>query len=98
MMQETHYNLLSDEDYVSVLELSHLLCVPETLIIEWIEHEIVYAKVEQDSYYIASGEIAKAKCAVRLTHDLGVNASGIAIILQMRQKIKQLEVMVNMQL
>ena len=55
MMQETHYNLLSDEDYVSVLELSHLLCVPETLIIEWIEHEIVYAKVEQDSYYIASG-------------------------------------------
>lgn len=94
-MQETSYNLLSDEDYVSVLELSQLLCVPEPLIIEWIEHEVVHAKVEQDIYYIASGEIAKAKCAVRLTCDLGVNPSGIAIILQMRQKIRQLEAMVD---
>lgn len=96
-MQETHYNLLSDEDYVSVLELSQLLRVPETLIVEWIEHEVVYAKIEQESYYIACGEIAKAKCAVRLARDLGVNASGIAIILQMRQKIKQLEIMLNRQ-
>ena len=98
MMQEPHHRLLSDEDYVSCLELSHLLCVPETLIIEWIEHEVVCAKVEQGDYYISSSEIAKAKCAARLTHDLGVNASGIAIILRMRQKIKQLEVMVNRQL
>jgi hypothetical protein len=98
MMQESHYNLLSDEDYVSVLELSQLLCVPEALIIEWIEHEVVGAKVEQGDYYIACAEIAKAKCAARLTLDLGVNASGIAIILQMRQRIMQLEVMINRQL
>jgi hypothetical protein len=90
-MQEQHYNLLSDEDYISILELSQMLCVPEALIIEWIEHDVVYAKVEKNTYYIASGEIAKAKCAIRLTCDLGVNASGIAIILQMRRKIQQLE-------
>lgn len=98
MMQEPHYKLLSDEDYVSVLELSQLLCVPEKLIVEWIEHEVVCAKVEQGDYYIASGEIGKAKCAARLTLDLGVNASGIAIILRMRQRIKRLEVIVNRQL
>lgn len=94
-MQETHYNLLSEDDYLSILELSQILCVPETLIIEWIEHEVVCAKVERNTYYIASGEIAKAKCAVRLTRDLGVNPSGIAIILQMRQKIRRLEAEVN---
>lgn len=96
-MQESNYNLLSDEDYVSVVELSQLLCVPEPLIIEWIEHEVVYAKVEKNTYVISCREIAKAKCAVRLTRDLGVNPSGIAIILQMRQKIKQLEAVVNQQ-
>jgi hypothetical protein len=90
-MQEQYYNLLSDEDYVSVVELSQMLCVPESLIVEWIEHDVVCAKVEKNTYYIASGDIAKAKCAFRLTCDLGVNASGIAIILQLRRKIQQLE-------
>jgi hypothetical protein len=90
-MQEHYYNLLSDEDYISVVELSQILRVPESLIIEWIEHEVVCAKVEENTYYIASCEIAKAKCATRLTCDLGVNASGIAIILQMRRKIQELE-------
>jgi hypothetical protein len=98
MMQEPSYKLLSDEDYVSVLELSQLLCVPEKLIIEWIEHEVICAKVQQGDYYISSGEIAKAKCAARMTLDLGVNASGIAIILRMRQRIQQLEVIVNRRL
>lgn len=96
-MQDTDYNLLSGEDYVSVMELSRLLCVPEPLIIEWIEHEVVCAKVEKNTYYISSTEITKAKCAVRLTHDLGVNASGISIILQLRRKIQQLEAVVSRQ-
>jgi len=93
-MQELE-RLLSEDDYISLVELSQLLCVPETIIVEWIEHEVVYAKSEQGTYYIASGEITKAKCAVRLTRDLGVNASGIAVILQMRQKIQRLEAIIN---
>ena len=58
---------------------------------------MVQARAEQETYYIASTEIGKAKCAVRLTRDLGVNASGIAIILEMRQKIQRLEAMLNLQ-
>ena len=96
-MSEEYNNLLSEDDYVSLIELSDLLCVPETVIIEWIEHEVVFARLERDTYYIASREIAKAKCAVRLTRDLGVNASGIAIILEMRQRIQRLEAMLSSQ-
>ncbi len=87
--------LLSEDDYVSLVELSQLLCVSETIIVEWIDHEVIYAKSKQGTYFIASGEITKAKCAVRLTRDLGVNASGIAVILQMRQKIQRLEAIIN---
>lgn len=96
-MGEEHNNLLAEDDYISAIELSQLLCVPETIIVEWIEHEVVYAKAGKDTYYIASSEISRAKCAVRLARDLGVNASGIAIILEMRQKIQRLEVMLNPQ-
>jgi hypothetical protein len=92
-MQEIQINILTDEDCVTVVELSRLLCVPEPLIIEWIEHEVVYAREAGSTYYIACSEIAKAKAAVRLARDLGVNASGIAIILQLRQRIKKLEAM-----
>lgn len=88
-------SLLSDDDYISLIELSQLLCVPETVIVEWIDHEVICAKSEQGTFFIASHEITKAKCAVRLTRDLGINASGIAVILQMRQKIMRLEAIIN---
>ena len=93
-MQELE-SLLSEDDYISLIELSQLLCVPETVIVEWIDHEVIYAKSEQGTFFIASGEITKAKCAVRLTRDLGINASGIAVILQMRQKIMRLEAVIS---
>ena len=96
-MQQEQNPLLREEDCITLVELSQLLCVPETLIIEWIEHEVVEARVEREAYYIASSEIAKAKCAVRLTRDLGVNASGISIILEMRQRIQRLEAMLSLQ-
>lgn len=96
-MQKIQIKLLSDRDCVSVIELSRLLCVPEPTIIEWIEHEVVQASAEKDTYYIASSEISRAKCAVRLTRDLGVNASGIAIILELRQKIQRLEALFDQQ-
>ena len=96
-MQQDKNPMLLKEESISIAQLSQLLRVPETIIIEWIEHEVMEARVEQETYFIASTEIAKAKCAVRLTRDLGVNASGIAIILEMRQKIQRLEAMLNMQ-
>ena len=95
MMQQEHNPMLLQEDFISLAELSQLLCVPETVIIEWIDHEVVEARVERETYYIASSEIARAKCAVRLTRDLGVNASGISIILEMRRRIQHLEAMLN---
>ena len=87
--------LLYEDDYISLAELSQLLCVTETVIVEWIDHEVICAKSKQGTFFIASGEISKAKCAVRLTRDLGINASGIAVILQMRQKILRLEAMIS---
>ena len=95
-MQQEQNPMLQKEDLISLVELSELLCVPETIIVEWIEHEVVEARIEKQTYYIASTEIAKAKCAVRLTRDLGVNASGISIILEMRQRIQRLEAMLSL--
>ncbi|WP_119344849.1 chaperone modulator CbpM [Facilibium subflavum] len=94
-MQDFQFHLLSEDDYLSIEQLSTLLCVPEQLIIEWVEHDVVYAKYEQKTYYIRCDQIDKAKSALRLAGDLGVNASGISIILTLREKIRKLEAMLD---
>ncbi|WP_116962953.1 chaperone modulator CbpM [Fastidiosibacter lacustris] len=87
--------IISESQYITVVELSKLLCVPQAIIVEWIEHEVIYAEHKQDIYYIAASDIVRAKSAMRLAYDLGVNASGISIILQLREKIQQLEALLN---
>ena len=87
--------MIVKSDYISVVELSEMLCVPQTIIIEWIEHDVVSAKMQADSYYIAAYDIVRAKSAMRLMRDLGVNPSGISIILSLREKIKELEAVVS---
>ncbi|WP_151193720.1 chaperone modulator CbpM [Cysteiniphilum sp. JM-1] len=82
-------------DYISIIELSEMLCVPQTIIVEWIEHDVVSAKIQADSYYVAAYDIARAKSAMRLMRDLGVNSSAISIILSLREKIKELEAVVS---
>ncbi|MBK2123912.1 chaperone modulator CbpM [Fangia hongkongensis] len=94
-MSQLELSVLSDKDYLTTVEVSSLLCIPETLIIEWIEHDVVYARYEQKVYYIASDQLNKIKSALRLANDLGVNAPGISIILALRQKVKYLEALVE---
>ena len=88
-------DIVLKSEYMSVTDLSQILCVPQTIIVEWIEHEVVCAEVKENIYYVAACDIARAKSAMRLTHDLGINASGIAVILNLREKIKQLEALLN---
>ncbi|WP_440682375.1 chaperone modulator CbpM [Cysteiniphilum halobium] len=85
-------------DYISIVELSEMLCVPQTIIIEWIEHDVVRAKVQSDIYYVSAYDIARAKSAMRLMRDLGVNSSAISIILSLREKIKALEAIIPVEL
>ncbi len=87
--------MIIKSDYISIVELSEMLCVPQTIIIEWIEHDVVSAKLQADSYYVSAYDIARAKSAMRLMRDLGVNPSGISIILSLREKIKELEAVVS---
>lgn len=84
-------------DYISIIELSQMLCVPQTVIVEWIEHEVIYARLENNIYYVVADDIARAKSARRLMSDLGVNSSGVSIILNLREKINQLEALLNQQ-
>lgn len=94
-MQKSEMNLLSDRDYLSIIEVSNLLSIPEQILIEWIEHDVVSAEFKQTHYYLRCDELNKVKSALRLTRDLGVNAPGIAIIMRLRGKIKRLEALVD---
>jgi len=88
-------DIILDNEYISIFDLSQMLCVPQTIVIEWIEHEVICAELKENIYYIAASDIARAKSAMRLANDLGVNASGISIILSLKEKVKQLEALLN---
>ena len=95
-MQTLQMTLLTDKEYITIIELSKLLCVPENVIVEWVEHEVVCAKYEKETCYISTSEITKARSAMRLASELGLNAPGIAVIMQLKKKISSLEAMLRL--
>ncbi|MCF6766586.1 chaperone modulator CbpM [Thiotrichales bacterium 19S3-7] len=92
---EIHTGLVADNDLLSLEQLSEMLSVSDKVVIEWIEHDVIYAVERQNQYYISCDQLAKVKAALRLARDLGVNAPGIAIIYQLRQRVKELEALLE---
>ncbi|MCF6766978.1 chaperone modulator CbpM [Thiotrichales bacterium 19S11-10] len=92
---KSYTGVIVDEDLISIDQVCDLLCISEKVIIEWIEHDVVYAIEKENVYYISCNQLVKAKSALRLARDLGINAPGIAVIHELREKIKALEALLD---
>ncbi|TNF65181.1 MAG: hypothetical protein EP298_13090 [Gammaproteobacteria bacterium] len=96
-MMKLHKGIIADNDLLSLEQISEMLSVSDKVVIEWIEHDVVYAIKKDGSYYIACDQLTRVKSALRLAKDLGVNAPGIAIIYELRQRIKALEALIEVE-
>lgn len=90
-----HQGMIADSDLLTLAELSDMLSVSDKVIIEWIEHDVIYAVRKKNVYYVSCNQLTRAKAALRLARDLGINAPGIAVIYDLRQRVKELEALVS---
>ncbi|MFZ9034972.1 MAG: chaperone modulator CbpM [Francisellaceae bacterium] len=90
-MKQYDVTILTNKEYLTTQELAQLLKISESLISEWIEFSVIEAELHHRTFHIPGSEITKARSALRLAADLGVNPAGIAIIHELRARIKALE-------
>ena len=89
MLEELEVQILPKK--FNLLELSLLLDISKNTILDWIEHDVIKAQIVQNDYIVLSDQITRIKIAKRLSYDLGINAPGISVIIEMKEHIKRLE-------
>jgi len=93
MKQQTLNGILLDEQFeLSLNELCQACSSSGELIIELVEEGALEAIGTQQTQWRFSGtSLLRAQTAMRLHRDLGINPSGIALALDLLEKIEALE-------
>ena len=77
---------------LTIDELSHAIRLQKTVIIEWVDHDILTPQGEKpEQWYFDGLNFNVASQAARMHKDLEVNTQGIKIILDLLERIEQLE-------
>ena len=83
--------IFEDGAVLSVADLSRMFAVEERHIIEWVE-EGVLTVIEFNSteWRFNAAELRRARIALRLERDLGVNLPGVALALELLEELEPL--------
>lgn len=86
---ETMTGILIEGDHL--LSLTHVcqaLNTNETFIIELISHEVILPQQRDEAWLFDSTSFRRAKLAVSFYHDLGINLEGIALALELIDRLE----------
>ena len=88
--------IMDDELTMTLAELSHLCSVDADWIIELVDEGILEVKGNNTIYWRFSYlNLFRARRVQRLQRDLGVNLSGIALVLTLQDEIERLRMLVR---
>ncbi len=75
---------------LSVNELTRMFAVEERRIVEWVEEGVI-SVLETDAaqWRFSGAQLRRARIALRLERDLGVNAAGVALVLELLEELEQ---------
>ena len=83
---------LKEQSQCTIVELSNHLNITVYTIIEWVEEGILEPHdYNSDDWVFSMDDIARAKRAARLQQDLSINTAGVALALELMQRIDELE-------
>lgn len=76
---------------LSMNDLKHLIAVEERHIVEWVEEGVINVlEMDAAEWRFGGAELRRARIALRLERDLGVNAAGAALALELLEELEQL--------
>ncbi len=76
---------------IDMRELTRMFAVEERQIVEWVEEGVI-SVLETDSaqWRFDGAQLRRARIALRLERDLGVNPAGVALVLELLEELEQL--------
>jgi chaperone modulatory protein CbpM len=95
-MSQHHEPYLSGEIFeegsaLSVRELTDMFAVEERRIVEWVEEGVIdVIELSAAEWRFRGAEVRRARIALRLERDLGINAAGVALALELLEELEQL--------
>lgn len=82
--------ILEDEGPLSVDELCRLCAVEREFIVELVEEGVLEVEAADGTRFVGRS-LRRARTAVRLRRDLGVNVAGAALVIELLERIEGLE-------
>ena len=90
-------SVVENEVHMTIVELSHASRTPEELIMSWVSEGVLSpAGSSPEDWRFSGDSLKRAKTAAHLTHDLELNAPGVALALQLLDEIAQLRARLNL--
>jgi len=90
-------DILEEGIEVSVADLCRMFAVDELHIVELVEEgvlgirgEISVIEVDRTEWRFRGAEVRRARIALRLERDLGINVPGVALVLELLEELEQL--------
>lgn len=82
---------MAKEKYILLRTFCERSQIEDSFVHELYEYGLVRVKREQDSFFIEEDEISEIEKMFRLHNDLGINLEGLDVIKQMLERMRKLE-------
>lgn len=83
--------IFEESAVLSLSDLTRLFAVEERHVVEWVEEGVISViEIDAAEWRFRGAELRRARIARRLERDLGVNAAGAALVLELLEELEQL--------
>jgi chaperone modulatory protein CbpM len=90
-------DILEEAIEVSVQDLCRMFAVEEQHIVELVEEGVIdirstrsVIEIDKTEWRFHGAEVRRARIALRLERDLGINVAGVALVLELLEELEQL--------
>jgi chaperone modulatory protein CbpM len=84
-------DIVEETVVLSVADLSRMMSVDERHIVEWVEEGVISVlQIDVSEWRFSGAALRRARIALRLQRDLGVNLPGVALALDLLEELEQL--------
>jgi chaperone modulatory protein CbpM len=90
-------DILEEGIEVSVADLCRMFAVEEQHIVELVEEGVLGTRstlsvieIDKTEWRFHGAEVRRARIALRLERDLGINVAGVALVLELLEELEQL--------